>query len=98
MILSYVKLIDEVRVNGKMVLELHGATASAIGVVAPSESGAVLVPWHNVRWAVRALDAGDARTAASFAMPDGAQVPVVEHPPRDYPQVAITKKKRTRKP
>lgn len=52
--LSLVKLREEVRVDNKMVLELRDATASAIGVVVPSSGGAVLVPWHAVRWAVEA--------------------------------------------
>lgn len=49
--LGYVKLREAVRVNDAMVYELRDATASAIGVVVPSKGGAVLVPWHAVRWA-----------------------------------------------
>lgn len=52
--LSYVKLHEEVRVNGRMVLELHDAAASAIGAVVESEGGAVLIPWHMIRWGVEA--------------------------------------------
>lgn len=52
--LSYCKLNEAVRINGSMTYEVHDATASALGVVVPSTGGAVLIPWHAVRWAVEA--------------------------------------------
>lgn len=52
--LSYAKLREEVRVDGRMALELRDCTATPLGLVVPSEGGAVLVPWHAVRWAVEA--------------------------------------------
>jgi hypothetical protein len=75
-----------VLVGGRMVDSVREAHVFEAGVVAASDDGAVIVPWHMVRWAEVESDGADPLKKPVSLNPNA-------HPPSEFVTVPKRRKK-----